>query len=124
MFLIYLRDKRPVTYRLVALVTYAKYLYFGQIINTLKLKTDMSSSVKSSGISLDVCKLLFIEQFSRIFNVSVNQKTRSSICFQTFGRPFQTLGRAVQILNSAFEALIKNRKLGPDFEKLSRVLVL
>ena len=54
-------------------------------------------------------KVAFWTRLSKILNVSVNQKTRSNICFKTCSRAFETISRA-------FETL------GRDIETLSRVL--
>ena len=37
--------------------------------------------------------------------LSVDQKTRSNICFKTCGRAFETLSRAFETLGRAFEGL-------------------
>ena len=47
--------------------------------------------------------------FSKILNVSVDQKTRPNIYFKTRGRAFQTL-------IWAFEAFRENQKLGLDLK--------
>ena len=53
-------------------------------------------------------------RFSKIFNVSVDQKARPSICFKTRGGAFETLG-------GAFEGVKDKKKLAREFEKLGRV---
>ena len=83
-------DTRSVTSQLVALVTYVKYLDFDLTINILNLKADMWSSAESSGTSLEVCKLVSTKNFSKD-SVSINQKTRSNICFQTLDWAFEAL---------------------------------
>ena len=47
-------------------------------------------------------------RLSKVLNASVDQKTRSGICFKTFGRAFETLGRAYETLSRAFEGLRAN----------------
>ena len=43
--------------------------------------------------------------YQKLFNVSVDQKTRSSICFSTCGRVFKTLSRVFGTLDGAFKTL-------------------
>ena len=69
--------------------------------------------------------------FSKVPNVFVNQKTRSSICFKTRDWAFQTLGWAFEALflafqkfSQAFVALRENWKPGLVSEKLDRMFVL
>ena len=56
-------------------------------------------------------------RFSKIINVSIDQKTWPRICFKTQGRAFQTLRRA-------FETLRENQKFSREFENLNRMFVL
>ena len=53
-------------------------------------------------------------RLSKILNVSVDQKTRPSICFKTRGQAFETLSRA-------FEILEKTNSSDESFKKLGRV---
>ena len=53
-------------------------------------------------------------RLSKILNVSVDQKTRPSICFKTRGQTFETLSRA-------FEILEKTNSSDESFKKLGRV---
>ena len=60
-------------------------------------------------------------RLSKTINVSVDQKTRPSICFKTCARAFETLGRALKTLGRALEDLRENQKLGREFKNLDRV---
>ena len=53
-------------------------------------------------------------RLSKILNVSVDQKTRPSICFKTRSQAFETLSRA-------FEILEKTNSSDESFKKLGRV---
>ena len=46
-------------------------------------------------------------RFSKILNVSIEQKTRPSICFKTWGQAFETLSQAFEALSRAFETLCR-----------------
>ena len=46
--------------------------------------------------------------YEKILNESVDQKTRPSICFKTWGQVFETLSRAFETLDQAFEGLREN----------------
>ena len=44
-------------------------------------------------------------RLSKTLNVSIDQNTRPSICFKTFGQAFERLSRAFDTLGRAFEGL-------------------
>ena len=47
-------------------------------------------------------------RFSKILNLSIDQKTRPSIWFKTRGRAIETLRQAFETLGRAFEGLREN----------------
>ena len=73
---------RPVITQLAIFFTYAKQPNESWV-EDFEVK---GRSVKSSELSSNVFRLL-------ILNVSLDQKTRPSICFKTRNRAFQKLGR-------------------------------
>ena len=73
----------------------------------------------------------FTDQIIKTLNVSVDQKTRPSICFKTCGvaferlsRAFETLSRAFETFGRVFQGLRENQKLGRGFRKLCRMFLL
>ena len=86
-------------------------------MENFKIESRYMKLCNELGLLLDALRLLFTDQIIKTLNVSVNQKTRSSICFKTCGRAFERLSRA-------FEELRENQKLGREFEQLGRVFVL
>ena len=57
-------------------------------------------------------KAAFQTRFSKILNMSVDQRIRPTISFKTCDRPIETLSRYFETLNRAFKAL------GQTFEGL------
>ena len=56
--------------------------------------------------------------------MSVDQKTRLSICFKTCGQAFEMLSQAFETLGQVFEGLREKQKPGQVFEKLGQVFVI
>ena len=74
----------------------------------LKLCNEFRAVIRYEGCFLQT-------KLSKALNVSVDQKTRPSICskicggaFETLSRAFETLGRAFKTLDLAFEDLREN----------------
>ena len=76
----------------------------------------MQLSEASSGLLLNVWGLLFTEQISKTLNVSVNQKTRQSICLKTCGGAIEMLSHVFETLGRVFQGLRENLKLSWEFE--------
>ena len=68
----------------------------------------MQLSEPSSGLLLNVWGLLFTEQISKTLNVSVNQKTRQSICLKTCGGAIEMLSHVFETLGRVFQGLREN----------------
>ena len=109
---------RPVTSQLVTLATYVKYENLDLIIDiwkrkggdlnwmeVSKLKANIWGFVTSSGLLLDVWRLLFTDRnrFSKILNVSVDKKTQPSIYFKIRDRNLKTLSRTLETHGKVLE---------------------
>ena len=68
------------------------------------MKEGIWSFLTSSGVLLDVSRLLFTDRLTKTLHVSVDQKIRLSICFKLCGRAFETLSWALDTLGRAFES--------------------